>query len=85
MTEVTEHLRMSGTSYGRTDEPMRRRNSLPICVMRTLADELFWRKKRKNRCADVSPRLFVATQVRARHLCRPELGERMNAEAISHY
>lgn len=39
---------MRVTSYGRTGVTVRSTDSLPICVADTFADELFWRKKRKN-------------------------------------
>lgn len=47
-----KHLRISFLLYGRTGAPMRCSRMLPICAMGTLVDELFWRKKRKNRCVD---------------------------------
>lgn len=36
------------TSYSRTDVTARSSSSLPICVVETFTNELFWRKKRKN-------------------------------------
>ncbi|ASK93944.1 hypothetical protein Xtri_17975 [Xanthomonas campestris pv. trichodesmae] len=52
MAKLAEHLRISFLLYGRTAAPMRCSRMLPICAMYTLIDELFWRKKRKNRCVD---------------------------------